>query len=234
MARIGCDGPRAATSAQSAALDPAYADLMERRLSCAGMVHLRWATGGLPVRPENTHPFFADDYAFAHNGHIFPIEELEDLLTPSTKSQLIGDTDSERYFRFVRQTIDEIGDEDAGVTEALATLIRKFPACSLNALLLGPERMYAIHINSRADSPLRALREMFDDEDDIPPRHTTEYFAMDYRVRDDSVQIVSSGLDQPGWTAMPADTAVRVDLSTRVVTTLEPIARMINAPQDRS
>src|SRR3546814_8196246 len=84
---------------------------------------------------------------------------------------LVGDTDSERYFRCVRQSIEEHGDEAEGVSQALATLIKKFPESSLNALMLTPESMFAIHINSRALSPLRALRAMFDDEDEIPARH---------------------------------------------------------------
>ncbi len=49
---------------------------------------------------------------------------------------------------------------------------------------------------------------------------------MDYRVREGSIEIVSSGLDQPGWTPVPADTAVRVDLATREITRLDPIARL--------
>src|SRR3546814_5953318 len=110
---------------------------------------LRWATGGLDVRPENTHPFFDDDFAFAHNGHVSPISELEELLSPASRAALVGDTDSERYFRFVRQSIEEHGDEAEGVSQALATLIKKFPESSLNALMLTPESMFAIHLNSR-------------------------------------------------------------------------------------
>lgn len=218
------------SSPRSAAVDPAYDALARTPLSCAGLVHLRWATGGLDVGPENTHPFFDRRYALAHNGHISPISDLEALLTPQSRAALRGDTDSERYFRFVRQCIDECDDECddevEGVTQALARLIKHFPRSSLNALLLAPTRMFAIHINSRATSPLRALRAMFDDEDEIPPRHTTEYFAMDYRVRDDSIEVVSSGLDQPGWTPVPADTAVMVDLESREVTRLDPVAAL--------
>src|SRR3546814_5366525 len=81
--------------------------------------------------------------------------------------------------------------------------------------MLTPESMFAIHINSRALSPLRALRAMFDDEDEIPARHMTEYFAMDYRVGADSIEVVTSGLDQPGWPRVPDDTAGMVDLATR-------------------
>src|SRR3546814_16906019 len=84
---------RTTTSPRSAAVDRGYADLVRQPLSCAGMVHLRWATGGLDVRPENTHPFFDDDFAFAHNGHVSPISELEELLSPASRAALVGDTE---------------------------------------------------------------------------------------------------------------------------------------------
>lgn len=220
------EGTRTTSSPHSADVDDDYRKLVAEPLSNAGFVHLRWATGGLEVRPENTHPFLTDDAAFAHNGHIHPIGELEELLTPESKARLRGDTDSERYFHFVHQCVEEYGDEAEGVTHALATLVKKFPRCSLNALMLTSTHMFAIHINSRADSPLRALREMFDDEGDIPPRHMTEYFAMDYRETEHGLEIVSSGLGQPGWTPVPADTAVMVDLETREITRLDPVAQL--------
>ncbi|WP_235735499.1 class II glutamine amidotransferase [Nocardioides alcanivorans] len=220
------EGTCTTSSPRSADIDETYRMLVKEPLSPAGLVHLRWATGGLDVRPENTHPFLADDAAFAHNGHVSPIADLEALLTPGSRARLRGDTDSERYFHFVHQSVEKYGDEAEGVTRALATLIKKFPRCSLNALMLTPTHMFAIHINSRADSPLRALRELFDDEGDIPPRHTTEYFAMDYRETDRGLEVVSSGLGQPGWTPVPADTAVMVDLATREVTRLDPVARL--------
>lgn len=223
MAWQAPEGTRTTSSPRSADIDETYRMLVREPLASSGLVHLRWATGGLDVRPENTHPFFTDDAAFAHNGHIFPIDELEALLTPATRARLRGDTDSERYFRFVHQCVEEYGDEAVGVTRALATLIKKFPRCSLNALMLTTTHMFAIHINSRADSPLRALRELFDDEDEIPPRHATEYFAMDYRESEEGLQIVSSGLDEPGWTPVPADTAVMVELASREITRLDPI-----------
>src|SRR6201998_2038746 len=41
-----------------------------------GIVHLRWATLGLEVAPENTHPFTDGTVAFAHNGSIDSPESL--------------------------------------------------------------------------------------------------------------------------------------------------------------
>lgn len=215
---------RSALSPVSAVDDPTYADLAQRELGAAGLVHLRWATGGLPVTPENTHPFFEGGYALAHNGHIAPIGHLEDLLSTSTREKLVGQTDSERYFRLVLQCVEECdGDEERGVTRALEILIREFPNSSLNTLFLTPNRLFAVHINSRADSPKKALREMFESEEAMPARHATEYFAMDYRVTSEAVYVISSGLDEEGWSPVPEDTAVMIELATREVTRLEPM-----------
>lgn len=214
---------QAVTSPASAGEDERYAELVHQPLGRAGFVHLRWATGGLPVRAENTHPFVDGDYAFAHNGHVSPIADLEALLTPATRELLVGDTDSERYFRFVKQCVDEQGDLREGVSHALGVLLRDFADCSLNALMLTPTHMVAIHVNSRATSPREGLRNLFDDEEDVPPRHLSEYFAMDYRTEADGLTVISSGLDEPGWTPVPDDMAVMVDLETRAVTRIDPV-----------
>ncbi|MET1053098.1 MAG: class II glutamine amidotransferase [Mycetocola sp.] len=206
----------------TAILDPTYAELSALPLGSSGLLHLRWATAGLPVCAENTHPFVDGDYAFAHNGNISPISELDRLLTPASRAKLVGDTDSERYFRLLLQSIDETGDETAGVVAGLSMLQREFPDSSLNALLLTPGALFAVHINSRAESPPHALRSLFENDESMPARHATEYYAMDYRVTADAVHVISSGLDAAGWTPMPPDTAVRIDLSTRAMTYLIP------------
>ena len=211
---------RSVARTDSASDDAAYEQLARRRLGRAGLVHLRWATSGFSVDTRNTHPFtddhgLAGSVAFAHNGNITPIGRLQALLSEESRRRLRGDTDSERYFRFVLQCIDEDGDLDGGVTRALDVLVKEFPTSSLNALLLTPDRMYAVHVNSAAATPQRALRELFEDDEDIPARHTTGYFAMDYRLLPDAAHVISSGLDEEGWAPVPADTAVVVDLATR-------------------
>lgn len=213
---------RTTTSSRSAVLDEEYDDLVARPLGTAGFVHLRWATGGLAVSPENTHPFVEGDRAFGHNGHISPIDRLEELLDDDSLDRLRGTTDSERYFRFVEQCIDREGDETGGVTRAVGELRKEFPHASLNALLLTADALFSIHVNSCAEPPVRALREMFETPEAIPTRHETDYFAMDYRVVGGAVHVISSGLDPEGWTPVPEDTAVRVDLTTREMTRLDP------------
>lgn len=211
--------------ADSASADASYDAMGRTPLGRAGIVHLRWASEGLAVTPENTHPFVETDtvagtVAFAHNGHIEPIDRLEALLGDDSRARLRGTTDSERYFRFVLDCAEKEQDIEAGVTRALAQLVEEFPASSLNALMLTNRVLFAVHINSAAASPQRRLRALFEREEEIPARHTTDYFAMDYRVEPDAVHLISSGLDEEGWTPVATDTAAMVDLASREITAL--------------
>lgn len=212
---------RCVTSAESAIADAAYTQLARQRLGRAGIVHLRWATPGLPVTPQNTHPFVDGGYAFGHNGHIAPIDRLEGLLTQEARAALRGDTDSERYFRFVKQCIAEQGDDTKGLSQALGVLTSEFPEASLNALLMTPAHMFGVHINSKASAPVDGLRKLFSSTEEIPYRHTDDYFAMDFRRTPDAVHVISSGIDPDGWTPVPEDTAATVDLASLEITRLD-------------
>lgn len=216
----GIESVHATASPRSAVLDQRYSDLTREVRTRAGLLHLRWATGGLPVSPENTHPFVEDGHAFGHNGHVAPLDRLERLLSPDSRDRLRGDTDSERYFRFVLQCIEAQGSEPEGVARAVGILREEFPDASLNAVMLTPTSVFAVHVNSHAVPPVEQLRRMFESEEQIPLRHTEDYFAMDYRVDDDAVHVVSSGIDPDGWTPVPDDTVARVDLATRTITQL--------------
>jgi predicted glutamine amidotransferase len=200
-------------SPDSAERDATYARLARQDLGRAGIVHLRWATPGLAVRPENTHPFVEGGYAFAHNGSIARIDRLESLLTKESLGSVRGDTDSERYFRFVLQCIDESADEAAGLARALSTLTKEFPDASLNALLLTPTRLFAVHINSRAAAP-KELRSPAVAAEHLSDRHNDEYFAMDFQRTPSSVRVISSGIDPDGWTSVPEDAVAVIDLAT--------------------
>ena len=69
-------------SAASALNDPAFTAATHDVRSAATLVHLRWATNGLAVQPQNSHPFVADGLAMAHNGSLKPMGRLEDLVEP--------------------------------------------------------------------------------------------------------------------------------------------------------
>ncbi len=225
--RPGGTGIDVATSPLAAAEDPAYSTLASRALGRAGLVHLRWATDGLAVQPTNTHPFTDGTYALAHNGSISPIDALEALLSQTSAARLEGTTDSERYFRLVLQCIEADGDERTGLVHAVGLLHEHFPEASLNALFLTPAHLYAVHVNSRAATPLDDLREVFGSDDAIPHGHAAAYFDMAYKVSPTAVHVISSGLPGEGWVPVPRDSILAVDLASREVDVLDP--RIVNS-----
>jgi predicted glutamine amidotransferase len=222
--RPGEVGIGVATSPASAADDPSYFELAGRPLGSAGLVHLRWATDGLVVHAKNTHPFTDGTYALAHNGSITPVDGLERLLSQHSLAQLAGTTDSERYFRLVLQCIEQAGDEQAGLLHAVGMLHEHFPGASLNALFLTPTHLYAVHVNSGASTPLDDLRELFGSDDAMPHGHASAYFDMAYKVSPTAVHVISSGLPDEGWSPVPSDSILAIDLGTRAIEVLDPMA----------
>ncbi len=213
-----------ATSPTSAADDPAYFELAGQALGSAGLVHLRWATDGLAVAPVNTHPFTDGTYAMAHNGSISPVETLDGLLSEASRARLRGTTDSERYFRLVLQCVEAEQDERTGLVRAVGMLREHFPQASLNALLLTPTRLYAVHVNSQAATPLDDLRELYGSDDAIPHGHASAYFDMAYKVSPTAVHVISSGLPEEGWLPVPSDSILTIDLATREIEVVDPRA----------
>jgi len=47
---------------------------------------------------------------------------------------------------------------------------------------------------------------------------------MAYRVSPTAVQVISSGLPGEGWTPMPADSILAIDLASRQIDVFEPAA----------
>jgi predicted glutamine amidotransferase len=160
--------------------------LARRRRSDLGLAHLRRATLGLPVGPDNTHPFTDGRVAFAHNGSISPPAALDVLVPPGTAGGRRGTTDSERYFLALLARLRD------GVppTEALRSTADDIAATaeftSLNCLLLTPDTLYALcRVNPHG--PV---------EDDDP-----EYYTLRYRTTPDAVVVSSSGWGS-GWSAL--------------------------------
>ena len=157
-----------------------------RRRGDLGLAHLRWATLGLSVGPENTHPFTDGRVAFAHNGSISPPAALDALVPGSTAGRRRGTTDSERYFLAVLARLRD----GVAPAEALRSTADDIAATaeftSLNCLLLTPESLYAFcRVNPHG--PM---------EDDDP-----EYYTLRYRTAPDAVVVSSSGWGS-GWSAL--------------------------------
>lgn len=195
--------------------DDRLTDALSERMSRAQLVHLRMATDGMSCQAENTHPFVRDGFAFAHNGSLTPAAAMDEHIAPELLRTLRGDTDSERYLAVIRTKMAEGHD----LFEAACLTVRElrpiFPDMSMNALLLSPTKLIAIHASADADTP----HDLFDasglTEQDLPQDHRTEYYLMrQRRFSDGTVVFASSGLDIVGWEPLPAESVTCVDLDT--------------------
>ncbi|WP_343909613.1 class II glutamine amidotransferase [Nocardioides aquiterrae] len=173
---------------------------VSQRRSTASLVHLRWATMGLAVTANNTHPFSRSGAAFAHNGSVHDIEALEGLVAPSLRAGTVGDTDSERYFLAILTRMRDLPAADA-MRETLVAIDEVSSYSSLNSILLTPDQL--------------VVGSMFD-----PTRtdgEPEEYYHLRVKNSADEVVIASSGWPQPGWSLLPNRCVMTVDRRTRAV-----------------
>jgi predicted glutamine amidotransferase len=203
--------PYAEVSAGSAFDDPAFTAATQDQRSVASMVHLRWATNGLAVQPQNSHPFVADRMAMAHNGSIKPMGPLEQLLDPDVAASLGGTTDSERYFAVIRQHRRDAPNLAEAVRRAVAQLRQLYPACSLNALVLGEDQLIAVHAHARTALPAEDIEEL--SAADLPAEHVEDYFALRFaRPNDHTLVVGSTGFGDLDWQPLPPECVTAVSM----------------------
>jgi predicted glutamine amidotransferase len=205
-------------STRPAYADPQLAEVLGDVRATGGILHLRWATPGLPVRVENNHPFVADGLGFAHNGAIRPVSGLLALVPERERPTLTGDTDSERYFRVILDRAAG-GDLVAGIRAAITDIDAALTPSSLNALLLGEDLLVAVSVHDvdsapTLGSPRAAAERASADETDPakqgPPETEAGYFDLSYRIDGDALVVASSGWPQRGWTVVPNGSALIV------------------------
>jgi len=188
---------------------------LSARLSIAQLVHLRMATDGMSCRPENTHPFVRDGFAFAHNGSLNPASAIDAYIAPAILLGLVGDTDSERYLAVIRTKLAEGHDLFEAVCRTVLELRPIFPNMSMNAILLSPTQLIAVHASTHAGTPHDLFDESGLTETELPQDHRTAYYLMrQRRFEDGTIVFASSGLDISGWEPLPADSVTVVDLDT--------------------
>jgi predicted glutamine amidotransferase len=107
-----------------------------RARSATVIGHIRQGSvGGQSL--ENTHPFTDGHWIFCHNGTIDVHAMLRARLTDMRLAQLRGSTDSEVFFQWLLQNMEEQGDPIGGIEEALHFILREKgkETTSLNFLL---------------------------------------------------------------------------------------------------
>lgn len=183
--------------------------------STARLVHLRLATQGLACTRANTHPFLADGMAFAHNGSLEPTGPIERLIDAERSASLEGTTDSERYFAAVRTLVARGASVFDALVDTVATLRTAYPDRSLNALLLTPTELFAVHASEDVPIPHGVFAASGIPLERLPRHHVDAYYQMRTRRDEDgSILFASSGLDIVGWEPVPSETVTRVDLGT--------------------
>jgi predicted glutamine amidotransferase len=209
---------RATRSVLPAYEDATFAALAGRPLAAAGLVHLRWATSGIPIVPANTHPFLAHGWAFAHQGSIPSLDRLDALLTPEWSARRRGTTDSERYFLYLLQCVEREGSLIAGIRQAVNDIVSVCGVASLNAVLLSPSSVVVVHGKSGLESPRDDILAAVGRPEHVPPDHLEAYFRLGYRRVDGDVVVTSSGVAGEGWEEVPDDSIMHIDLDTRSMT----------------
>jgi len=170
---------------------------LEKHKSNAALLHLRWATEGMPVNENNTHPFTYKDITFIHNGSISPATVLDPLIDKKYLDLAKGTTDSERYFLFILTQIEKLGFVE-GVKAGLTYIKNNCSYSSINMMIINNEYFIAACIYN---------------QDKIPEKFKTDtdYYHLKYTKKDGQVVVASSGWNQEGWTDLPNGSVLVVD-----------------------
>lgn len=160
-----------------------------------GLLHLRWATSGLPNCDVNTHPFIFSNLAFIHNGDIRPREELDKHIEKELNDLRNGDTDSERYFYLLLTQIRKFGIVK-GVQATIEIVRAECTYSSINAMLLTPEHLLIISEYN---------------QDRIPANQPEDYYQLKYKNIDQIFLVASSGWKQESWTLIENGTFIIVN-----------------------
>lgn len=141
----------------SALRDSQFTGLSKEVKSKIIIVHVRKSTG-TPSSKLNSHPFQYKNWIFAHNGWVSR-DFLYGLLKDRYKKEIKGETDSEVYFYWILQCIEDYNNVSEGIKRAVEKVITKTHG-GLNFLLSDGAQLYAFRYsdNSRGYYSLYLLR----------------------------------------------------------------------------
>lgn len=103
---------------ESAFVSERFNNLVKEIYSSIAIAHVRYASNG-DKTDRNAHPFIYDKWIFAHNGTVNKDRLLKLLYSPYNQNFTIKPIDSEIYFRFLLQKIEEKDDIFEGIKDAV-------------------------------------------------------------------------------------------------------------------
>jgi len=178
-----------------------FKEQLKKHKSNAALLHLRWATEGMPVNENNTHPFTYQDITFIHNGSITPPTALDPFIDKKYLSLAKGTTDSERYFLYLLTQIEKHGFID-GVKAGLSYIKNNCTYSSINMMIINDTTFMAACIYNQDKIPSK-----FKDSPD--------YYHLKYTTHNGQVVVASSGWNQEGWQEIPNGSVLVVDRVTQ-------------------
>ena len=113
------------------------------------IVHVRKGTQGNPSK-KNSHPFKHKDWIFAHNGSVDK-NYLWELLNDNHRNAIKGETDSEVYFHWILQCVEEEENVENGIRKAIEYVV-KSSYTGLNFLLSDGKKLYAFRYSSHSEN----------------------------------------------------------------------------------
>lgn len=168
------------------------------------LLHLRWATKGLPVSQDNTHPFVYKEFSFIHNGAINPPSAMNSFIDTGYKPFILGDTDSENYFYYLLSSIDEHGLLE-GIKIAVNRIRENIDYSSINAMIMNEDFFVVICEYLPARRPEWA---------------PDDYYELKYKVDEGAVLVASTGWEQSGWQLLPNHHILLIDRTNLEVVVL--------------
>jgi len=170
-----------------AATSGKFKDKIANLSTDGALLHIRWATPGLPIKVENSHPFIYKDITFTHNGAIRPATALNNEIDPKYLALCQGDTDSERYFYYILTEIDK-SDFITVIKSAVNHIRKNQEYSSINGMIMNEDYYVVI-----AEYDLT----------EIPAIFTEDYYELRFKKSQESVIVGSSGWNQAGWEILP-------------------------------
>lgn len=182
------------------------------------IAHVREGTGAVPAE-RNSHPFYYQNWLFAHNGSV-DRAHLFRLLNEEYKQAIQGETDSEIYFYWILQNILKYGNIIFGIDNALKQIIPR-PHTGLNFLLSDGQRLYAFRYSKRSKD-YYSLYKLDRKSADPSPKElfsskTNLLFRNKSAAQERAVLVCSEKLTQENWQEIGAGNIliIRPDLETK-------------------
>lgn len=196
----------------SAKEDPQFPEFSKEVRSEIIIAHVRRGTRG-KVSRENSHPFEYKNWIFAHNGSV-DREYLYELLSDKYRKSIKGETDSEVYFYWILQCIEECGGVLDGIRMAVKEVI-KSSYRGLNFLLSDGAHLYAFRYSdySRGYYSLYLLKRVSTSYGpfDVVSKETKALLRSKSLKGEKAILVCSEKLTEENWEEIKVGSLITVD-----------------------